>query len=485
MGRDDMEMGMLRTEKDYTDALKMFQEMANITVTGKFDQETKDMMNMPRCGMPDHMGYSNSARRKRYAALASWDRNDLTWRINSVTQDLDSAEINRIMAAALKVWSDVSQLTFEESAAANADFIIDFAEGEHGDGNAFDGPSGVLAHAYFPTSNPIGGDAHFDDAELYTDGTSRGINLFQVAAHEFGHSLGLGHSDDSDALMAPFYRGYIADFELHPDDIAGIQSLYGENSGAPENTMRPFTNPPITDEGNGNPVPSCPGQLDTITSTADGKVYAFRGSLVYEIEPTGVVDGYPQQISAVFNGLPNDLDAAFFYRNGRTYFYKGDQYWRFSGTTADAGYPRPITDWNGLPADIDAAFVWSGNGRIYFTKGDQYYRFNTRYGRIDDGYPRPLSVWGLPVDSVNAATQWSYNAATYFFSEDVYYRYNDAEFEPAEGYPRPTAYWWFGCGTGELQAGQTTMYPNGAVSMAVPSVFALALSTVVAYLNLQ
>lgn len=55
-----------------------------------------------------------------------------------------------------------------------------------------------------------------------------GVNLFQVAAHEFGHSLGLSHSDVRRSLMAPFYRGYEPGFTLDRDDIDGIQSLYGK-----------------------------------------------------------------------------------------------------------------------------------------------------------------------------------------------------------------------------------------------------------------
>ena len=51
--------------------------------------------------------------------------------------------------------------------------------------------------------------------------------MFAVAAHEFGHSLGLSHSSAQGALMYPWYQGLPPDFELPDDDKHGIQQLYG------------------------------------------------------------------------------------------------------------------------------------------------------------------------------------------------------------------------------------------------------------------
>lgn len=435
------------SQETVSEALLEFQRFAGINQTGELDNATLTMMNAPRCGVKDKIGHSTSIRRKRYALQGSkWGKTSLTYKVSKYPTRLkDRLRTEKEIARAFKVWSDVTSLTFQEKKRGRVNIDIRFEEGDHGDGDPFDGPGKTLAHAFFPQ---FGGDAHFDDEEKWTISERYGTNLFQVAAHEFGHSLGLAHSDNQKALMAPYYRKYEPSFELHSDDVRAMQALYGSSDDpVTEESEEEESGPPpdVSDA----PDLCQDATIDAVTRTQNGSTYVFKGAFYWKILTDGIASGYPRRIEDDWDGLEGNLDAALTWSNGKTFFFKGGRYWRFTNKVMDYGYPKlSSVGFEGVPDRPDAAFVWSGNGKTYFFKGDEYWRYDSNSEPpVSNKYPKPISSWkGLP-NYIDAAFQWE-NQRMYFFKGDQYYRFNDLAFEVDSGdppYPRSTSVWWFDC----------------------------------------
>lgn len=467
-----------RTEEFYKDAVRNFQKMANLPVTGVLDTSTKEMMKRPRCGVKDDMqGTSDNAKRKKRYALhgSKWSKHYLTYKISKYGKRLKKEDVDREIHRAFTVWSEVSPLTFTKRETGAVDIDIRFEKYWHGDNNPFDGQGQTLAHAFFPQ---FGGDAHFDDDEPWTINLPDGVDFFQVATHEFGHSLGLAHSNIYSALMAPFYKGHTKDFKLGRDDVAAIQALYGTPKNTPKpptttttTTMKPWKPlkpwKPMKDQNRMTPKPWTPkpttsdritttskspvvkiphicrhAYIDAITRLKNGETYIFKGKHHFRLTRYGIDRGFPRRISWDFKGVEGPIDSAITWDNGYTYIFKDDVYWKFENTKRIYGPKKISVGFSGVPAGIDAAVVWSGNGKTYFFKDGYYWRYSGR--KVEYGYPRPVSVWrGLP-KKITAAFKWE-NGRTYFFSGEKYYRYNDHLFTVDATYPRSVATWWLGC----------------------------------------
>ena len=79
-------------------------------VTGILDKPTIEQMKKPRFGMPDFRGHV-----KRFAANSKWSKTHLTYFVRKYGADLKRSTQDKIFAKALKLWSDVSGLSFSKA----------------------------------------------------------------------------------------------------------------------------------------------------------------------------------------------------------------------------------------------------------------------------------------------------------------------------------------------------------------------------------
>lgn len=108
--------------------------------------------------------------------------------------------------------------------------------------NASSGSAIATTYSWFNSSGIVDADIVFWDAafQFYTGGSgcSAGFYIEDIAAHEFGHALGLGHSTAAGATMFPSVSYCSTDPRtLHADDVAGVLSLYPPPPSPPTGVM--------------------------------------------------------------------------------------------------------------------------------------------------------------------------------------------------------------------------------------------------------
>ncbi|MFI8521049.1 matrixin family metalloprotease [Streptomyces sp. NPDC085481] len=228
-------------------ALARFQEHSALVTTGVFDEQTRDMMMMPRCGLvqAEATRATGSPIQDINGSQCAWDKNHFTYSFDGGTAQIPGDNEFGAVRAAFATWQALLPLTFTEvSSGANPDFRIRWVPAHDPDYPLMVGS--VYAHAAPPpgcgtTAVPL--PLHFDDEEhMWRIGAQFAcMDVQSIALHEIGHLIGLRHVtgvDNTRDVMWPLLNTNVERRVPTANDTSRARSLYWQQiDGNPATTQ--------------------------------------------------------------------------------------------------------------------------------------------------------------------------------------------------------------------------------------------------------
>jgi hypothetical protein len=171
---------------------------------------------------------------------ATWAAAEVPYYINTANLDLPGSAVEAAVRVGADAWHQQGGVSFRFRYAGSSAQSTNTYDGTNlvTFRNASSGSA--IATTYWWTSGGriVDADIVFWDGGFRffsgASGCSSGFYIEDIAAHEFGHALGLAHSDAAAATMYFAVASCsTSSRSLDSDDIAGVRFLYPASAGGP------------------------------------------------------------------------------------------------------------------------------------------------------------------------------------------------------------------------------------------------------------